>query len=107
MISQVLDHFKSLIESGTLATFDSENMTACFDDLREVKYDFAPVVTCMQRNGIEPWMSGLACGRVGDCCYDVDLITAVPPRPSEIDPSSKDKNCPPNCNCDNPWAFIR
>ena len=62
-------------------------------------------------------MSGLLCGLSPDCSDEILLF--VPdydkrrPSPSylkkEKDPMSNlniNKDCPPGCGCDNPWAFL-
>ena len=63
----------------------------------------------IQAAGLQGWMSGLVCCQSIKCLEAYSHLTlgnlaepasfALPAR----NVSSNDADCPPNCNCDNPW----
>lgn len=68
-----------------------------------------------KENDLELWMSGLICALHGGCASDAALFIQSS---KKITSSSKkkpaiplgitfaNKDCPPNCGCDNPWGFL-
>ena len=112
MISQVLEYYKYCIIAlkekppDVDAKFPSMNLETTFQEYRANQDDVNLVVAQMKAANIEPWMSGLACGRKEDCVFDIDIILSIPIN-SSLDNIPKSANdCPPNCGCDNPWAFL-
>jgi hypothetical protein len=82
----------------------------------------------LKNDDLEVWMSGLVCGSTDICqeeaCY---FIKDLAPKQKSSQPVSTDdsivdevtkafkptllamnggKDCPPGCNCDNPWPFL-
>lgn len=73
-------------------------------------------------NDLDLWMSGLICNQTEFCRSDAELFLAPPQgttssaaksdgRPSNTASTLSgitfaNKDCPPGCGCDNPWAFL-
>ncbi len=65
-------------------------------------------------NDLDVWMSGLICALHGGCAADASLF--IQGMNSTTSEAAKKKtgipagitfaNCPPDCGCDNPWAFL-
>jgi hypothetical protein len=91
--------------------------------------DSAKVISELRTHDIETWMSGLICGVNAQCQeelpYFVKDLSAKGGNATKSAPASiisttsngqkaffmpsmdKDKkDCPPGCNCDNPWPFL-
>ena len=99
----------------------SENLQNCYNSYKFLlSQDLKGAIlgAHLKNNDIEVWMSGLLCG-VNENCID-EIPFFVPDycrdRPTPVylkkdtDPLYKkllfDKDCPPGCGCDNPWAFL-
>lgn len=70
----------------------------------------------MRDNDLDLWMSGLICNQTELCRADAELFLAPLNTPSGDGRVSStralpgitfaNKDCPPGCGCDNPWAFL-
>ena len=114
MISQILLFFNQIENDNNTNVFiSSENLSRCYTHYITNHKNYKLIIENMKASQVEPWMSGLACGKASDCCYDVDLILSIPASSSLESLAAGDNSmrslldCPPNCGCDNPWAFIK
>jgi hypothetical protein len=113
MISQVIHHFKQIFDSQPNGyetrsrVFRSENLQECYNEFLNYNQNIDKMIEYMKVSGVEPWMSGLACGNALECEYDVDQILSISPNLSLQNVNSLKNECPPNCGCDNPWAFVK
>ena len=113
MISQVLDYFKmikDLDQQITALSITTPNISNCYNEYVQYEYDVNKVIENMKKSRIEPWMSGLVCSTNEECQIIVEAILDTAPSPAISIQSNSiprdPKACPPDCGCDNPWAFI-
>jgi hypothetical protein len=104
-------------------TFKSKNLKDCYDCFKSLvviddngNVDSVKVISELKNRDIETWMSGLICGTNPICqeesAYFVKDLSAKSNQANQNQGSSifkstvQDKECPPGCNCDNPWPFL-
>lgn len=93
---------------------EAKNLAQLWTRFCELEGDMKKVENDIVRADVMPWMSGLAC-ITNDVC-DSTFYKIVPEENPNSDDSSdklprkpvkpKAEECPPGCNCDNPWAFV-
>ena len=86
----------------------------------------ATLLTELTENDVEVWMSGLTCDINPLCRSELRLFVEVLEIPPEVEAVKAEssivkkhkgadvmsmmtfanKECPPGCNCDNPWPFL-
>lgn len=108
-----------------VSEFKTQNMSNCYAYYKnsvQINGGIEVLVKELRDRDLDLWMSGLICGlQVETCGADADLFIA-PSKTSH--PASKkssgfgaglnlpagitfaNKDCPPDCGCDNPWAFL-
>jgi hypothetical protein len=129
-VHQLLEYFENLkqhklstaaeIEEKNLIKLNafSTNLQRCFqyyvENTNEGKES---VFKQLRDHDLDLWMSGLVCALTDSCASDAALFIK-----SNLTPASKvqseakpkvpigitfaNKDCPPGCGCDNPWAFL-
>ncbi len=101
------------------APMHSKHLTNCYDSfVRLVRADPVGEKNLMRQefidSDVEVWMSGLVCGVSAECQRDLQLfiksavIAGAGSASSTLAGGSlmNSSDCPPGCNCDNPWPFL-
>ena len=93
-------------DRGNLLPMLSPHLIACFDEYCRLGGDTKMILQRLKDIECDTWMSGLICGTTQACAQDYLLLVpdgkvTVP----KIDRKS-DEECPPGCDCDNPWAYV-
>ena len=86
----------------------SPHLVACFEDYCRLGGDEEKISRRLQDVECETWMSGLICCRTSRCAEEYLLIV---PEGKIIIPKTEPKmkngqECPPDCDCDNPWQYV-
>ena len=97
-----------------LKTLESDNLRWCFEDFKALGGNKEAVEARLRAVECETWMSGLICARSTECAMEYLLIvpdgkvsTSVMVGDAGYQAvKSKNRDCPPDCGCDNPWAYI-
>ena len=92
-----------------LCEITSANLSNCIQRFADLEGDKNKVEQDLKRYDTATWMSGLACCSSDDCCREYSYIM-----PDEVVAGtakinvfkSSEDDCPPGCNCDNPWPFL-
>lgn len=107
---------------GATAAVDSlpplrtKNFSDCYNLFKEemdTHGNIEALVKELRENDLDVWMSGLICALHGGCEADSSLFIESSSKPSNkakptipLGITFANKDCPPNCGCDNPWAFL-
>mmetsp|Transcript_14589 Transcript_14589/g.32753 ORF Transcript_14589/g.32753 Transcript_14589/m.32753 type:complete len:93 (+) Transcript_14589:151-429(+) len=72
-----------------------------------------------KENDVETWMSGLVCGTTPDCKQELAYFIEQKEKSGATGAtkakkksnlfsfaSNNNPDCPPGCDCDNPWPFL-
>lgn len=102
--------------------FKAKNLRNCYEHYKAVigndkEANAKKFLDILKDNDIELWMSGLICGSKDACKEEMaHFIVDAPTTATSSTKSSKNspftfankdnKDCPPGCNCDNPWPFL-
>jgi hypothetical protein len=124
---------KSSSEDGASApseAFKSTHLNECYECFKQLtsvdssgNIDTKNFLSAFRENDLETWMSGLVCAMSESCreemAYFVKDLSGGKAAASAASSTSsaapvsvfKDtimssKDCPPGCNCDNPWPFL-
>lgn len=103
-----------------LTPLKSKNLRDCFFSFKqylridnEGNISTEKVIEELRKNDIETWMSGLICSINPNCLEEVNYVLKDPSKKSADEQMTKrfksaveKKDCPPGCNCDNPWPFL-
>ena len=94
-----------------LCELKSTNFNNCVQRFADLEGNRDKIELDLKRFDTATWMSGLACCSNEDCSREYSYIM-----PNEVVAGgnaksinvfkSADKDCPPGCNCDNPWPFL-
>jgi hypothetical protein len=112
-----LSHFERLVIEDIPS--ETPHLAALWTRFCELQGDDKKVEADILRAEVQPWMSGLACignelcehtfykivpdeAPGGNGAQNGDGGDSLPRKP--VKPSAEE--CPPGCNCDNPWAFV-
>jgi len=85
----------------------SPHLVACFEDYCRLEGDKEKVMRRLREIECDTWMSGLICGTTQACAREYLLL--VPEGKLIIpkqDRTGTEAECPPGCDCDNPWQYI-
>ena len=90
--------------------FSSPTLQACFEDYCRLLGVEEAVQRRLDEVECASWMSGLICCRTTTCAEEYLLLVpegrVVVPTPDADAARKREGECPPNCDCDNPWQFI-
>lgn len=109
-VFQLFSYFDEMNDQGELAApFECPNVQNCYESYCKMggKNNIEGIVRFLQDSEIETWISGLVCCLNENCARDFNRLFATDIRveTSNFDYMSR-KDCPPGCNCDNPWPFL-
>lgn len=112
----------AISESDKIPPIRTKNLADCYARYKADMDSFENIDALlkeMRENDLDVWMSGLICALHGGCASDSSLFiegysnsagtlsTATKAKPGiPIGITFANKDCPPNCGCDNPWAFL-
>lgn len=108
MVSHLLQLLKEKHGASPDFRFASPNLQACFEEYCRLAGEEEAVQKCLDEVECATWMSGLICCRTTVCAEEYLLIipdgkVVVP----DAETSKKRQGeCPPDCDCDNPWQFV-
>ena len=126
-LSEVLEFFLTRVmeeqsnPENLPSPFHSKNLRECFLWFRnfiQITENGEPnterVVEEIRKNDLETWMSGMVCGASEECEMELSyFIKSFDPKQKNEESSKRfktatmnAKDCPPGCNCDNPWPFL-
>lgn len=95
-----------------LKALESSNLRWCYEDFKAHGGDMDVIQSRLLEVDCETWMSGLICARSPECAMEYLLVVPDGKVSTSVmvgDANYKrpaNKDCPPECGCDNPWAFI-
>jgi hypothetical protein len=92
------------------AALISENLCGVWEAYLLVEGSDIKVAAALKDVECDTWMSGLICAGTEDCAAEYILIVPdgkVTSKPGAKAARSDGKDCPPDCDCDNPWGFIQ
>lgn len=128
------DRLMSEKEGENLEPLRSENMHKCYEHYKNLMQENR-IQEIFKNDDIQMWMTGLFCGISADCSKEAKYVVGEYEEDNGIicgqDPSTStltaltaseinarmraastattvdgDAACPPNCGCENPWAFL-
>jgi hypothetical protein len=114
LISALIKRRDEMRSSADLDPIDSENFRNWFDDfINTLDGDKSKLEEELKTNDVAPWSSGLVCGLNDSCMFQYQLIVPPDGDTNRITPTQSQKSdiplpndCPPGCDCDNPWPFL-
>ena len=97
-----------------LKSLESDNLRWCYDDYKAMGGNKEAVEARLLAADCATWMSGLICARSAECAMEYLLIvpdgkvstTVMVGDAGYQRVKNKNRDCPPDCGCDNPWAYI-
>ena len=108
MVSHLLRFLKEHHSQSRDAALQSKHLRECFDEYCRLEGNEEQVLKRLAEIECESWMSGLICCRTKICAEEYLLLVpegkVVVPTTEAFKKSGED--CPPGCDCDNPWQFI-
>eukprot|EP01041_Mallomonas_annulata_P000639 gene639-1232_t len=117
-ISDIHQFFKKVfIDENKLNIFESERLQSCWERYVETNGDEKLFQSDLVQNNLSDWMSTLVCSRSEICNRYFDCIAEASRKEKSSSTGAmfgmKKRNgtgiedCPPDCDCDNPWPFLR
>ena len=87
----------------------SENLRSCYDAFSILEGSVDNATKAIQDIECDTWMSGLICAKSEECAKEYLMIVPEGKVTSKTTQYKKGENedCPPDCDCDNPWAYIK
>ena len=108
MVSHLLRFLKEHHSQSRDEALQSKHLRECFDEYCRLEGNEEQVLKRLAEIECESWMSGLICCRTKICAEEYLLL--VPEGkvvvPMTEAPKKSGEDCPPGCDCDNPWQFI-
>mmetsp|Transcript_33768 Transcript_33768/g.34405 ORF Transcript_33768/g.34405 Transcript_33768/m.34405 type:complete len:163 (-) Transcript_33768:43-531(-) len=115
-VCDILRYLKEIsVNNDELATINSENLQQCGLRYSEVNGDDTIISNDLTEANIADWMSTLICGRSEHCAQIYANILKGKSNTAKsnmiakkmmIRKTADGKECPPDCDCDNPWPFL-
>lgn len=94
--------------SGEQALLESPHLIACYEEYSRLSGDKDKVLHRLKEIDCDTWMSGLICATTQACAQEYLLLVPdgklIVPKPDRSQTSPDD--CPPGCDCDNPWQYV-
>lgn len=127
-LSDLLEYYlqRSLAEindASSVPPMKCKNFHDCYDNFKSLLFvndhgniDTSRLLENLKNNDLETWMSGMVCGLHENCQEDMAKFVkdlTPPSNTTSNDATNKrfktafgNQDCPPGCNCDNPWPFL-
>lgn len=81
-------------------------LAKCWEAFRAMGRDQRVLADSLEAAEMRLWMSGLVCVRSAECAAAFDELVSNADATVPIVSAGGEKQCPPNCGCDNPWPFL-